>query len=288
MKIIKAIFKFIVRGVLALIALFFFLVFAVLFLDTDQKETTSNETSLAKSSVLDIIEGRLPLDSIITQSRAWQGLNDFSFYSIEYATEMAEIQEQTLNRSIDIRPNYSNKTRSEDYWSQVYNGIYKANNPKLTNLKDSLTALREGTRFTKDEFANLIVSLVQDMPYWYVFDGEYCDKRPNKKLPCIDHVKFGLLSPSEMAATAIGDCDTRTLLLYVLLRHFNYDPIILVSDKYGHAMLGIDLPSTGDYKTHRGRKFYFWETTARGWKLGELPPDNSVIKYWKVALTFDV
>lgn len=276
------------KSVLAIAALFFFLVFAVLFLDSNEEDTTIEETSLVKAAVLDIIEGRLPLDSMITQSRSWQGLNDFSFYYMEYKTEMAEVQKQTLNRSIDIRPNYSNKSSSEDYWSQVYGGIYKSNNAELVNLKDSLTALKEGSQFTRSEFANLIVSLVQDMPYWYVFDGDYCDKRPNKKLPCIDHVKFGLLSPSEMAATAIGDCDTRTLLLYVLLRHFSYEPIILVSDEYGHAMLGVDLPSVGKYKRHRGRKFYFWETTAKGWKLGEIAPDNSVIRYWKVALTFDV
>ena len=81
-----------------------------------------------------------------------------------------------------------------------------------------------------------------------------------------------------------GDCDTRAVILYELLNRMGYETIIVVSREYGHAMIAVDLPIIGDHIEYKGRHYYFWETTAKGWKAGMLPPSYPQIPYWKVAL----
>jgi hypothetical protein len=58
----------------------------------------------------------------------------------------------------------------------------------------------------------------------------------------------------------------------------------MISNEYRHAMIAIDLPASGDHIIHKGKKFYFWETTNTGWLPGMLPPDTNNIAYWKITL----
>ena len=43
------------------------------------------------------------------------------------------------------------------------------------------------------------------------------------------------------------------------------------------------LPPASKY--YNGKRYYTWETTAKGYDLGILPAECSNIKYWYVALT---
>ena len=61
--------------------------------------------------------------------------------------------------------------------------------------------------------------------------------------------------------------------------------VILNSDLYAHSIIGLNIPSSGRYKYYNGKRYYTWETTAKGYDLGILPADFSNIKYWYVALT---
>ena len=81
-----------------------------------------------------------------------------------------------------------------------------------------------------------------------------------------------------------GDCDTRSVLLYTLLKQVEIDPIIVISNEYAHAMIAVDIPGAGDYIIHKGKKFYFWETTNTGWLPGMLPPGVNNLAYWRVTL----
>ena len=75
------------------------------------------------------------------------------------------------------------------------------------------------------------------------------------------------------------DCDTRTLLLYTVLSHYDYgDVVILKSDIYMHSILGVTQFSSGQTKVINGKFSYLlWETTAKN-----LPPgfiDQNHIKF---------
>ncbi len=170
-----------------------------------------------------------------------------------------------------------------NYWGSVYQHLVNQNKPYIRFIADSLQRISVNEKFDRTEFASLVVSFVQDIPYSYVM-GNDCDSVKKSKHPCVGNMAFGILSPYEFLHTLYGDCDTRAVLLYALLEDLGFRPMIVVSNEYGHAMLALDIPSAGQFIMHKRDKFYFWETTATGWTAGMLPPDMNNINYWKIAL----
>ena len=145
------------------------------------------------------------------------------------------------------------------------------------------------------EFAEMLISCIQDIPYSFVFQDE-C--RPPEQYEesirelleecpecCIGNKAFGLQTPVGFIQNLKGDCDTRTVLIYSLLKYFGYDVAILNSDFYRHSIIGLNIPAKGTYKTFGGKKYMVWETTAKYFTIGQLPTNFSDITHWNVVLT---
>jgi hypothetical protein len=110
---------------------------------------------------------------------------------------------------------------------------------------------------------------------------------------CKDSVEpAGVYSPSEFISTLKGDCDTRTLFLYTLMKKFGYDVAILNGP--GHSMLGCNLlpenPSS-PYLEYNSSRYYFWETTIFynqngniGPRLGDILDSKFNVYDWKIVL----
>lgn len=171
----------------------------------------------------------------------------------------------------------------EFYWGNVYSSLVNESKDHIDFLVDSLEQVSIENELSRGELAELVVTFVQDIPYSYIL-AKSCESRDTKKHPCLGNIAFGLLSPYEFLHTLYGDCDTRAVLIYALLEELGFDPMIVISYEYAHAMLALNHPSTGDYLSHKGKKYYFWETTGKGWPLGVLPPSSNNVKYWKIAL----
>jgi hypothetical protein len=52
-----------------------------------------------------------------------------------------------------------------------------------------------------------------------------------------------------------GDCDSRSLLLAVVLQRANADAILMVSREYGHAMAAVKVEGNGAKFTHAGNEW---------------------------------
>jgi hypothetical protein len=77
-----------------------------------------------------------------------------------------------------------------------------------------------------------------------------------------------------------GDCDTKSILAYIILEKLGFDVAIMASEEYSHAMLGVATTATGKYLTMGGKKYYFLEMTYPDWWLGELASDCNNLRYW--------
>lgn len=172
-------------------------------------------------------------------------------------------------------------------WQSIYGELYRFRTDKVYHIADSLRDLAARKNLSRNDFARLVVSFVQSMPYWFVVNASTCADVDTERHPCIAGVPFGLLTPEETAAMSRGDCDSRALLLYTILRYLTFRPLILISDEYAHAMLALDVVGSGDNILYNGKQYYFWETTAEGWEAGMLPPNVSNRHYWKIALTYE-
>ena len=222
-------------------------------------------------------------DSVVNSSvihhRSWLD----TYYRNTYCTNYSITEQQhtlaQLDRNNLVVPNQWETF--EQYWGNVYQGLLASHSDRLIELQDSLFFVGQQDELNRLDFADMVVSFIQDIPYSYIMI-ESCDAAGDT--PCEPNQRFGILSPVEFLYTLKGDCDTRTTVLYKFLKHFGYDVKVVVSSEYAHAMLAINLPISGDFINHRGQRYYLWETTNTGWQPGMLSADMKNTNYWKIAL----
>jgi hypothetical protein len=63
--------------------------------------------------------------------------------------------------------------------------------------------------------------------------------------------------------TKKADCDSRSLLLVLLLNQMGIDAILLVSPEYSHAVAAIDCPGSGARYAYGGKNYLIADTTAK-------------------------
>lgn len=210
--------------------------------------------------------------------RFWGFSEQSRSYCMKYQTS-----EEVSDMQSGIRGEMSVSYLHENFWGQIYLELVSQTSEKVNFIADSLQLVAQQHNYSALDQARLIVSFVQDIPYSYVLPSD-CSEFDTKGKPCLGNIPYGITSPYEFAHSHLGDCDTRAVLLYMLLERLHYDPMIVVSDEYAHAMLALNIPAQGDHLLHGGKKYYFWETTAIGWPIGMLPPDSNNIDYWEIAL----
>ena len=209
-------------------------------------------------------------DSLIVHHRIWQ----------DYEGKEYEMDIKIRKSSYLSARNYRNSlsfpsTLGVDY-NQMVNQLYRNDSGMLDLVYESLDSLKNEHNLNANEFAKVVVSMIQDIPYTlilsdgctaYLYNDNWLRDYLNSGQACEGNVKYGILSPIEFLGSLNGDCDTRTLLLYTILSHYNYDVVMLKSDIYMHSILGVNMQSEGQTKVIDGTPYVLWETTAKN-----LPP----------------
>ena len=182
----------------------------------------------------------------------------------------------------------------ETFWADLYQYLADADTPSLDLIIDTFNTIHLEKKLNQREFAEMVVSCIQDIPYSFVFQKE-CPtvnfdidtKHILEKCPecCIGNKLYGIQNPVSFMKNLKGDCDTRTVLIYCILNYFNYDVAILNSVFYRHSIIGINLPISGTHKIYKGKKYALWETTAKYYEPGYLAPGFDDVNHWDVILT---
>lgn len=74
-----------------------------------------------------------------------------------------------------------------------------------------------------------------------------------------------------------GDCEDTSILMAALLDQMGYDVIILKCP--GHVAVGVWCEGCyGTYFRFRGRRYFYLETTAPGWGVGQIPREYKNVK----------
>jgi len=227
------------------------------------------------------VENPLEYNEIVSRPISWSDYDnrtyfgDFKFKYMDYIKSKENKEE--------IIP-FSEK--------ELYSSLKNFDSNKLDLIYSTLQKIKNDNNLNRNRFAEVVVSLIQSIPYSFNIPGN-CngDDLPSaykndiiSGVPCISNVRHDILTPLEFFYLQKGDCDSRTVLIYTILKRFGYDIVILNSELYGHSMIGINIPAYGKHKLINGKKYYFWETTNTGWSVGELPPKNWNISKWYLAL----
>ncbi len=155
-------------------------------------------------------------------------------------------------------------TGNAAYWAGVYRYLLSKNNDRLGTVAASLAQSANRMGYDRHELATLVLSFVQHIPY----------KIPRNNLQ--------LLTPPQTMVRRYGDCDSKSLLYVLLMRKLGYHVSMYISNRYRHAMAGIDVPASGTYQSYHGKRFYFVETTYPGHRIGSLPREVQNLAYWKI------
>lgn len=232
-------------------------------------------------------EGK-PDDVLRSHARNWRDLQ-FNKYAAKLEVWKQDFATAKKNREkIKVR----NAKTSQVYWRQIYQNLIRHDAEQLDQVLETFITIGREKELNQLEFAQMVVSCVQDIPYVLIYTDP-CSNLANEsadlqalanKHSCKGPVKYGLQSPTEFMYNLQGDCDTRTVFLFTILSRLGYKVCILNSDTYGHSMFGIDVSAKGKYKNYRGNHYYFWETTAKGWDIGVLPPEMGQVNNWDVIL----
>ena len=250
---------------------------------------TSENKDISAENRLKIIQNCINEVPVSKYTRYWSDFNQ-NRYKSNFEISNSFVCEASYNRN----QIYVNLSDRDGYWRSVYSQIVQFDTTKMGFIYDYFEELRVNKELDYVDFANAVVSFVQSIPYTLIlsttkdlalqeYNSNIREYLLQNKGPYIENIKFGLLSPLEFFHTIRGDCDTRTLVVYSILSHFGYDVVVLNCTT--HSMIGLNLPAQGKAIKVKGKKYYFWETTAEGWQLGQLPPEYNSEKDWYVALS---
>ena len=227
-------------------------------------------------------------DTIITKYRIWKDY-DGNEYEGKYKLSLnGYIDSKNFKQKLYVSQN-SIKNYDEIIWN-----LKNRDEKKLNGLYQLFDSINLNKRLSKIKFAEMIVSFVQDIPYAIVLDND-CDASLyndpftknyllNHTGECDSYQKFGINTPVEFLMNLKGDCDTRTLLLYSIFTHYDYDVAMLSSEFYGHSILGINLPINGLSYNYNNQNYVLWETTAPNCKPGIIPNEISNLNNWRLSL----
>lgn len=153
-------------------------------------------------------------------------------------------------------------------WQRYYRQIYRDAYGRLKRPAfDIYAALRE--RAAEEGAESGPEFLARTLLGWVQGFGYKRDFRTSDLAPL----------PAVLAGRESSDCDSRALLLAVLLRQMNMDTALFVSPVYSHAMLGVRLDLGGARIAVDGKDYLLGETTARV-PLGMVAEDMSVTENW--------
>lgn len=264
------------KKVVRVIFFLFVIMFVIIrFYSGVQGDYNPTQTDDGDFDVIDTVQ------QMVTHNRSWKDFDDAERKIGYTLSSMSSMESSNYRNGVNVEYDGVEKV----FWRDLYFNLYDHDEKELDNLKDSIVSLATQQHIQTHELPYTVVSFVQDIPYNYIISSDSCAMHDDH--PCVPLQRYGILSPIEFLYTLSGDCDTRTVTLFTLLKKLGYDPIIVNSAEYRHSMLALDIPTEGDYFVHKGRKFYFWETTANGWLPGMLPPEMNNIDYWTIILDYE-
>lgn len=244
-----------------------------------------------KPIVLDTSEGDKH-DTLINQLIVWKDYDSIS-YSITLSVLTKDVRSSAFIHDNTELSGMANTL------APVYSLLEKSDQTKMERTYVAFDSIRKVNNLGETGFAKMVVSCIQSIPYYLVMTQSCnADSYPDEFIYeylkectrecCIGYEKFGIRSPVEFISDLKGDCDTRSLIIYSILKKFNYNVAIISSEYYKHAMIAVSFENedgiNGLSMNINDRNYYLWETTSAGFQPGQIPDANRNLSYWDIAL----
>lgn len=191
----------------------------------------------------------------------------------EIGTSDVETQQFVIDREFTILTLYTETDLLIPAWQRYYRMVYRSAYQQLRRPAfDIYAALYNHEKVVSTEnkelaLAQTIVDWVQGFPYERNFQDS----------------DFAPIS-AVLAGQSGSDCDSRSILLAILLHHMNYQTVMFLSPAYQHAMLGVEVETIGAKMKVNDKTFMVTETTDQV-AIGQVAASMSVEANW-LPVTF--
>jgi hypothetical protein len=195
---------------------------------------------------------------------------DGESHSIKFSHTLGDLAASTQNRKNNFN----------------YGPLYQHDRHLLKDLIGKMKVEIKNRNLNYLNAIEYVCSSIQYIPYTLVLSSDYlscpcelnfvsfsayCRVQPNGRGCCDGVDPFGVFAPFEFVYKKTGDCDTRSLLAFTLLKEMGFDVAVMVSKSQMHSVLGIHMPNNNGFSVGRnsfGKKFVLWELTSLTWRLG--------------------
>jgi hypothetical protein len=166
------------------------------------------------------------------------------------------------------------------YWECIYHGMYRHNRPAIARLADVFKRIKTEQGLNDKQVIYTIARFVQFMQYYIPPGiGIYSPARV-----LMEKGKGSGEQPppgNETGWNGAGDCDTKSLLMVLLLQECGYDAVVLDSYRYHHAMAAVSFPGfDGTSIEFRGKTYMVIESTYPNWNIGQMPQQYTDLSYF--------
>jgi len=237
------------------------------------------------------------IDDAITE----KDINWFDFsnqhYIANYNTSIVSFQNSKSQQSELILKTIGYNS-SIDFFTKVYSGLFSIDQTKIKNIAKIFSDSAEKKNLDPAQTAEMVVTFIQEIPYCLVHEGScqeamqsdnsFMIEYHQQHKPCLPNIDAGVQSPYEFLHNLKGDCDTRSLLAFSILKELNIACSVWVSEVYGHSILGVGVPvGFGIHKEINGVNHYGVELTAKGFRLGMVAPQNNNSNNWDITVYYN-
>lgn len=281
--------RWLVRPLVLLLVLFgLFSLYSIFVSHSSGVEQTRKSIAHPDETSKIIVNDLLTGDSLIIHHRIWEDM-DACLYAEDIIIQKSDLKLASTNHA-SIPVSRFDLEGYKDFIIQLKD----FDRSRMPYIYVMLDCLQQSVGYDSTQFVKAVVAMVQDIPYTLILHNTcdvalYKDKFISQYLKagreCVANVPFGLYSPIEFLGTLKGDCDTRSLFLYVILSHYGYDVALLTSEFYQHSLIGINMDLPGIHKMKNNKKYVLWETTSPGVPFGVLNREISEMKYWNIILS---
>jgi hypothetical protein len=168
-----------------------------------------------------------------------------------------------VEREARILAPYGSLSRElfESAWRRYFRMIYRDSYMRLESLAAEIGARLDADHVPRVDFPHEILSWLQGFDYQRT--GGLSDFQ----------------APLSCVAGSVGDCDSLALTYVILLHHLDFDAIVMVSDRYAHALAAVDVQGPGARFEFEGRQWVVAEMTEDV-ALGQIAADMADPAGW--------
>ncbi len=178
-----------------------------------------------------------------------------------------EASEYLIEREYELLTLYAGSPIWQEAWKRYYRMIFRDSCGRMKRAAFDIYNALAPDSVDETDLAQKLLQWMQDCSY---------EREKNNS---------DFASLPSMLLGGGSDCDSRSMMLAVLLRAMNMDSCVFVSATFSHAVAGFVSSHPGHSFPAEGKNYLMGETTAKGLTWGKIAEDMDDASQW-IAVTF--